>query len=61
MPPGLVSSACRVQVVPERVNTYATPAPLLVPQAPTTAVDPEMATDQPKKSLARPVAASLAC
>ena len=43
-PPGSASSACWVQVVPERTNTYAVPVSELVSSAPTTAVDPEMAT-----------------
>jgi hypothetical protein len=45
---GSVSSACWDQAVPDRVNTYAAPVLELLPSAPTTAVDPAMATEPPK-------------
>src|SRR2546426_657006 len=53
-PSEAVSSACRNQVVPERTNTKAAPANEFLPKAPTTAVEPEMATERPKKSFERP-------
>src|SRR5215469_2980146 len=60
-PSAAVSLACWDQVLPERVNTYAAPVPWL-PGAPTTAVDPVRATDQPKLSFAAPSeAVSSAC
>ena len=47
-PPVAVSWACWVQMVPERVKTYAEPWSVLAPtsslNAPTTAVSPERAT-----------------
>ena len=60
-----VSLACRDQVVPDRTNTYAAPAarlPKLWNGAPTTTVDPDRATDQPRCAPAAPWAmVSLAC
>src|SRR4051812_6599839 len=52
-PSGAVSTCCTVQFVPERTNTYAAPmdalpAALFSPYAPTRAVSPLTATDQPK-------------
>src|SRR5215472_4387429 len=44
-PLGGVSSACWDQVVPERTNIYAAPVFALLNGLPTTAVDPEMATE----------------
>src|SRR5215469_13405047 len=54
-PSAAVSLASWAQVLPERVNTYAAPVPWLPSGAPTTAVDPDRATEIPKPS---PVAAS---
>src|SRR5215467_5821017 len=66
-----VKIACCDHLVPDRWNTYAAPAcpkgsPANVPRfgAPTTAVSPSSATENPKFSLAVPtgsLAASLAC
>ena len=46
---GAVSLACSVHVAPERVNTYAAPAPLASSKAPTSAVVPsaEIAAEPP--------------
>src|SRR6266545_3212053 len=52
-----VSFACWLQPVPLRTNTYAEPASILSPEAPTTTVSPVTATEKPKMS---PAAASLA-
>src|SRR6266540_2518834 len=52
-----VSFACWLQLVPLRTNTYAEPASILSPEAPTTSVSPVTATEKPKMS---PAAASLA-
>ena len=61
-PSAAVSSARCDQVLPERVNTYAAPVFEFLPGAPTTAVDPEMATEPPNPSpVAWPDAVSLAC
>src|SRR3989442_2086427 len=53
-PSEAVSSVCRNQVVPERTNTKAAPANEFLPKAPTTAVEPEMATEAPKRSVEQP-------
>lgn len=44
-PPAAVSSACRDQAMPERVDTCAAPVPELWQTAPATVVDPETATE----------------
>jgi hypothetical protein len=44
-PPAAVSSACRDQAMPERVNTGAAPEPELWQGAPTTVVDLETAAE----------------
>ena len=49
-PSSAVSSACWDQAVPERVNTCTAPVPELRQGAPTTVVDPETATEYPRKS-----------
>ncbi len=60
--PGSAISACWDQLVPERTNTYPAPAKESLPSAPTTAVDPETATEPPKKSSGAPSeAVSVAC
>src|ERR1700730_8946964 len=57
-----VSSACCDQAVPDRTNMYAAPVLEFLPGAPTTTVDPEIATEGPKRSLAAPSAGvSWAC
>ena len=57
-PSAAVSSACWDQVLPERVNTYAAPVAELVPSAPTTTVDPAIATEPPNSSNAAPSVSS---
>src|SRR5215469_1321509 len=58
-----VSLACWDQVVPDRTNTNAAPVNELLRGSPTTAVDPDTATDQPRSSDTRlwTGAVSLAC
>jgi hypothetical protein len=51
MPSEATSFCCSLHFVPDLTNTYAEPAP--TPGAPTTAVSPEIDTDEPK--LAPPV------
>ena len=58
----MVSSACCDQVVPERSNTYAAPVREFLSGAPTTAVEPEIATEEPNSSpAAASEAVSFAC
>ena len=45
-----VSLACCIHSVPARSNTYAAPAREFLSGAPTTAVEPEIATDRPNSS-----------
>jgi hypothetical protein len=54
---------CWLHVVPDRVNTYAAPAPASLPGAPSTAVfpSPERATETPRPSFATPSLAVNAC
>ncbi len=60
-PSAAVNSACWDQVLPDRTNTYTARAVRVI-AIPTTTVDPEMATDQPKAlSAAASGAASSAC
>ena len=61
-PSEAVSSACWDQAAPERTNTYAAPVCEFLKEAPTTAMDPEMATETPKPSSGAPSeAVSFAC
>src|SRR5262245_7327620 len=61
MPSLAVSSCCGDQDEPDRTNTYATPLYPFCPGAPTIAVSPLIATEDPKRSPCTPSLAVSSC